>query len=59
MSVIALDASSSCGERPFLHAAATNANAIRLYEWIGFTLRCRTVFSLVRHTGAAALEETA
>lgn len=47
------------GERPFLHAAATNANAIRLYESIGFTLRCRTVFSLVRHTGAAALEETA
>jgi ribosomal protein S18 acetylase RimI-like enzyme len=47
------------GERPFLHAAATNANAIRLYESIGFTLRRRTVFSLVRHTGAAALEETA
>ncbi|MDQ0786664.1 GNAT family N-acetyltransferase [Streptomyces sp. B3I8] len=47
------------GERPFLHAAATNANAIRLYESIGFTLRCRTVFSLLRHTGAAALEETA
>ncbi|MGV9606981.1 GNAT family N-acetyltransferase [Streptomyces sp. NPDC003631] len=47
------------GERPFLHAAASNANAIRLYESIGFTLRRRTVFSLVRHTGAAALEETA
>ncbi|MFG2455680.1 GNAT family N-acetyltransferase [Streptomyces sp. NPDC048523] len=47
------------GERPFLHAAATNANAIRLYESIGFTLRRRTVFSLVRHTGAAAPEETA
>ncbi|MDQ0931346.1 GNAT family N-acetyltransferase [Streptomyces turgidiscabies] len=47
------------GERPFLHAAADNANAIRLYESIGFTLRRRTVFSLVRHTGAAALEETA
>ncbi|GAA3025534.1 GNAT family N-acetyltransferase [Streptomyces glomeratus] len=47
------------GERPFLHAVATNANAIRLYESIGFTLRRRTVFSLVRHTGAAALEETA
>ncbi|MFF0085750.1 GNAT family N-acetyltransferase [Streptomyces canus] len=47
------------GERPFLHAAAGNANAIRLYESIGFTLRRRTVFSLVRHTGAAALEETA
>ncbi|MEV8524075.1 GNAT family N-acetyltransferase [Streptomyces sp. NPDC052000] len=47
------------GERPFLHARADNANAIRLYESIGFTLRRRTVFSLVRHTGAAALEETA
>jgi ribosomal protein S18 acetylase RimI-like enzyme len=47
------------GERPFLHAAATNTNAIRLYESLGFTLRRRTVFSLVRHTGAAALDETA
>ncbi|EKX60745.1 GNAT family N-acetyltransferase [Streptomyces ipomoeae] len=47
------------GERPFLHAAATNANAIRLYESIGFTLRTRTVFALVRPTGAAFLEETA
>ncbi|MFI7402375.1 GNAT family N-acetyltransferase [Streptomyces sp. NPDC049541] len=47
------------GERPFLHARATNADAIRLYESIGFTLRRRTVFSLVRPTGAVALEETA
>ncbi|MEV6941872.1 GNAT family N-acetyltransferase [Streptomyces sp. NPDC051172] len=47
------------GERPFLHARATNANAIRLYESIGFTLRRRTVFSLLRPTGAAVLEETA
>ncbi|WP_405625700.1 GNAT family N-acetyltransferase [Streptomyces sp. NBC_01396] len=50
------------GERPFLHARATNANAIRLYESIGFTLRSRTVFSLLRPTGvpaAAVLEETA
>ncbi|MFJ8007378.1 GNAT family N-acetyltransferase [Streptomyces fagopyri] len=47
------------GERPFLHARADNANAIRLYESIGFTLRRRTVFSLVRQTAAAALEETA
>ncbi|MFJ9117266.1 GNAT family N-acetyltransferase [Streptomyces sp. NPDC102394] len=44
------------GEQPFLHAAAANANAIRLYESIGFTLRSRTVFSLVRHTGATVLE---
>ncbi|MFG2779303.1 GNAT family N-acetyltransferase [Streptomyces prunicolor] len=49
------------GEHPFLHAAATNANAIRLYESIGFSLRARTVFSVVRHTGpttAADPEET-
>ena len=30
------------GETPFLHAAAGNTNAIRLYESIGFTVR-RTV----------------
>ncbi|MGW6794057.1 GNAT family N-acetyltransferase [Streptomyces chartreusis] len=47
------------GERPVLHARADNANAIRLYESIGFTLRRRTVFSLVRHTEAAVMEETA
>ncbi|MDV9169531.1 GNAT family N-acetyltransferase [Streptomyces sp. W16] len=50
------------GDHPFLHAAATNTNAIRLYESIGFTLRARTVFSLVRFTGptsAADPEETA
>ncbi|GAA3806713.1 GNAT family N-acetyltransferase [Streptomyces coacervatus] len=47
------------GEQPFMHARATNANAIRLYESIGFTLRRRTVFSLVRRTEAAVLEETA
>ncbi|MFJ4782196.1 GNAT family N-acetyltransferase [Streptomyces sp. NPDC088794] len=50
------------GEQPFLHAAANNTNAIRLYESIGFTLRARTVFSLVRFTGPTAApdpEETA
>ncbi|MET7485442.1 GNAT family N-acetyltransferase [Streptomyces sp. NPDC005538] len=51
------------GEHPFLHAAATNANAIRLYESIGFNLRARTTFSLVRFTGPTAAvadpEETA
>lgn len=30
------------GETPFLHAAATNVNAIRLYESLGFRLRLRT-----------------
>lgn len=58
------------GERPFLHAAADNTDAIRLYESIGFTLRRHTVFTRVRRTGtapsahpgairAAAPEETA
>lgn len=47
------------GERPFLHALATNTNAIRLYQSIGFTLRCRTAFSHVRHTRAAAEDEAA
>jgi ribosomal protein S18 acetylase RimI-like enzyme len=36
------------GETPFLHAAATNTGAIRLYQSIGFTLRRRTAFLLVR-----------
>jgi ribosomal protein S18 acetylase RimI-like enzyme len=36
------------GEQPFLHSAATNVSAIRLYESIGFTLRRRTTFAAVR-----------
>jgi GNAT superfamily N-acetyltransferase len=36
------------GSVPFLHAAASNANAIRLYESLGFTIRRRTRFQLVR-----------
>ncbi|MFJ7199100.1 MULTISPECIES: GNAT family N-acetyltransferase [unclassified Streptomyces] len=32
------------GETPFLHAAASNTNAVRLYESLGFTLRRRTSF---------------
>jgi ribosomal protein S18 acetylase RimI-like enzyme len=47
------------GERPFLHARADNTDAVRLYESIGFSLRRRTVFTQVRRTGAARLEETA
>lgn len=39
------------GDTPFLHAAAENTNAIRLYESIGFTLRRRTRFLLVRTPG--------
>ncbi|MFD0886305.1 GNAT family N-acetyltransferase [Streptosporangium algeriense] len=38
----------SRGERPFLHAAADNTNAIRLYESLGFRLRRRTTFLAVR-----------
>jgi len=36
------------GELPFLHAAADNVNAIRLYETLGFTLRRRTTFTILR-----------
>lgn len=36
------------GETPFLHAAATNTNAIRLYEALGFRLRRVTSFRAVR-----------
>jgi predicted GNAT family acetyltransferase len=35
-------------ETPFLHAAATNTSAIRLYESLGFELRQRTEFVAVR-----------
>lgn len=41
----------SRGETPFLHAAATNTNAIRLYEQLGFVLRRRAVFQAVRVPG--------
>ncbi|MFI5613932.1 GNAT family N-acetyltransferase [Amycolatopsis sp. NPDC051903] len=36
------------GETPFLHAAAQNHTAIRLYESLGFRLRHRTVFGQIR-----------
>jgi ribosomal protein S18 acetylase RimI-like enzyme len=36
------------GETPFLHAAATNTNAIRLYESLGFRLRKSVHFGAVR-----------
>jgi len=39
------------GERPFLHSAASNTNAVRLYLALGFTLRRRTTFALVRSPG--------
>ncbi|MFC9454171.1 GNAT family N-acetyltransferase [Streptomyces sp. NPDC056983] len=39
------------GETPFLHAAAANKTAIRLYQSIGFTLRTRTRILQVRTPG--------
>jgi ribosomal protein S18 acetylase RimI-like enzyme len=41
------------GETPFLHAIATNANAIRLYESIGFTLRRRAPFTAFQRTSTS------
>jgi ribosomal protein S18 acetylase RimI-like enzyme len=35
------------GEVPFLHAAATNTNAIRLYRTLGFELRRTVMFTLL------------
>ncbi|WP_341997170.1 GNAT family N-acetyltransferase [Microbacterium sp. LWH7-1.2] len=36
------------GDRALMHAAASNVNAIRAYERLGFALRRRTVFSFGR-----------
>jgi predicted GNAT family acetyltransferase len=41
------------GETPFLHAAADNTYAIRMYERLGFTLRRTTTFRAVRIPAAA------
>ncbi|MER7763928.1 GNAT family N-acetyltransferase [Streptomyces sp. NPDC097619] len=41
------------GEVPFLHAAAENTGAVRLYEELGFALRARPVFMAVRTPGPA------
>ncbi|KUN06570.1 acetyltransferase [Streptomyces canus] len=41
------------GDTPFLHAAANNTRAIRLYESIGFTLRRRSPILLVRTPGTS------
>jgi ribosomal protein S18 acetylase RimI-like enzyme len=40
------------GEIPFLHALASNVNAIKLYEELGFRLRQHTVFWVIRVPGA-------
>lgn len=39
------------GDTPFLHAAAGNTNAIRLYESLGFRLRRTRTFQTVRIPG--------
>jgi ribosomal protein S18 acetylase RimI-like enzyme len=36
------------GEQPFLHAAATNIGAIRLYEKLGFRIRTKVIFGVYR-----------
>ncbi|MGW0229391.1 GNAT family N-acetyltransferase [Actinopolymorpha singaporensis] len=44
------------GRTAFLHAAATNASAVRLYTALGFVLRCETPFVVLRvpeHAGSA------
>ncbi|HEY5834460.1 GNAT family N-acetyltransferase [Streptomyces sp.] len=42
------------GDTPFLHAAASNTGAIRLYESMGFTLRRGTLFHFLRVPGGIA-----
>lgn len=39
------------GDTPFLHAASTNTDAIRLYRSMGFTVRRRVAFVVVRAPG--------
>lgn len=36
------------GEVPFLHVSETNENAIRLYEKLGFTIRMRGMFKVLK-----------
>jgi GNAT superfamily N-acetyltransferase len=43
------------GETPFLHAAAANTSAIRLYESLGFRLRRQMPFLVVRVPGSSRL----
>jgi ribosomal protein S18 acetylase RimI-like enzyme len=42
------------GETPFLHAAQTNVNAIRLYESLGFEIRRVVTFTALRSPAANA-----
>ena len=47
------------GDVPFLHAAASNAAGIRLYEKLGFTLRREILFAALRAPVPAPLDATA
>jgi ribosomal protein S18 acetylase RimI-like enzyme len=42
------------GEKPFLHAAQTNLNAIRLYQGLGFEIRREVQFTALRAPGEGA-----
>jgi ribosomal protein S18 acetylase RimI-like enzyme len=42
------------GERPFMHAASDNVNAVRLYQSIGFEIRRTVRFSALRSPGVSA-----
>ncbi|MEV2213291.1 GNAT family N-acetyltransferase [Streptomyces sp. NPDC050997] len=45
------------GDTPFLHAAENNADAIRLYESIGFAVRRRSRILVVRSPGTSGAAE--
>jgi ribosomal protein S18 acetylase RimI-like enzyme len=45
-------------ESAFLHATASNVNAIRLYESLGFALRAPVLFQAVRVRGGTTIEES-
>lgn len=42
------------GDLPFLHVSATNENAIRLYEALGFKMRIHTRFAALKAPGTRA-----
>ncbi|HTJ71419.1 MAG TPA: GNAT family N-acetyltransferase [Actinospica sp.] len=42
------------GETPFLHVAAVNENAVRLYEKLGFTLRRTMPIAVLTHKSTAS-----
>jgi ribosomal protein S18 acetylase RimI-like enzyme len=46
------------GETPFLHALAQNSTAISLYEMLGFTLRKRSVLTIVQTPSPASPART-